>query len=230
MLDVFGPVEFVEVLEESFGIFRYFQDPLPQRFADDGMARRDFFLDFFVGQDDTELFAPVDIDLAHVGQAFFKHSEEDPLCPAEIVRVGCVDFTFPVIGKAHSLECFLEVPYIPLRCFSWMGSCFYGELLGWQAESVPSHRMQDIVAFAAMVAGHDICSGVPFQVAYMESGAAGIGEHVEHVIFWLALGVAGTECPVFCPVSLPFLFDVREIVTHAVMIDLAVWNVKSRAV
>ena len=54
-----------------------------------------------------------------------------------------------------------------------------------KTECVPAHRMQNVEAAHPLVARDDVGGGVTFRMADMQSGAARIGEHVEHVKFRL---------------------------------------------
>jgi hypothetical protein len=61
-------------------------------------------------------------------------------------------------------------------------SGFDGVLFGREAEGVPAHGMENIVAEGASVAGEDVGGGVALGMADVEAGTGGIGEHVEQVI------------------------------------------------
>ena len=66
--------------------------------------------------------------------------------------------------------------------------CLDGVLLGGQAVGVPAHRVQDVEAVHPLEAGQDVGGGVPFGVADVQPGPAGVGEHVEDVVLRLARG------------------------------------------
>src|SRR5262249_6606333 len=82
-----------------------------------------------------------------------------------------------------------------------------GVLLGGQAEGVPAHGVQHVVAAHAAVAGEDVGGGVAFRVADVQAGAAGVGGNVEDVELRLAGGVRRWEGLVLFPELLPARFD-----------------------
>src|SRR5690348_15037303 len=59
-------------------------------------------------------------------------------------------------------------------------------LFGGQSECVPAHWMQDVETATAFVARENIRSGVALRMTHVQSGAARIGEHVQHVKLRLA--------------------------------------------
>src|SRR6267142_4686783 len=54
-------------------------------------------------------------------------------------------------------------------------------LFGRQTESVPAHRMQDVEPAHSPVTRADAGGGITFRMPDVQTGAAGIGKHVEHV-------------------------------------------------
>jgi len=76
--------------------------------------------------------------------------------------------------------------------------------------------VEDVEAIHALVAAHDIGSGVALGVSDVEAGAGGVREHVEDVVFRLG-GVeafvawtGGAVGFVLGPVGLPFGFEEVE--------------------
>ncbi len=66
-----------------------------------------------------------------------------------------------------------------------------GELFGWESESVPSHRMQNVEAAHPLVTSEDVGGGVSLHMADVQPLAARIRKHVEHVILGLCCVEAG---------------------------------------
>ena len=56
-------------------------------------------------------------------------------------------------------------------------------LFGGQTERIPAHRMQHVETAQPFVARDDVGGGVTFRMADMQSRAARIREHVEHIKF-----------------------------------------------
>jgi hypothetical protein len=75
--------------------------------------------------------------------------------------------------------------------------------------------VKDIVSFEALVPGKNIARDVAEGVADVEAGAAGIWEHVQHVIFRTGGFVGDFVSALLGPYPLPFLFYFAKIVIHA---------------
>jgi len=100
-LDLVGPVQVVEILEQSIGVGGDAQHPLAHRLAHD-LEATDFadpVDDLFVGEHGAERGAPVDGSLGDVGQALLVELEEDPLRPLEVVGIGRGDLARPVVAE-----------------------------------------------------------------------------------------------------------------------------------
>ncbi len=91
-----------------------------------------------------------------------------------------------------------------------------GVLLRGQAEGVPAHRVQDVEALHPLVAADDVGGGVAFRMADVQARAAGVGEHVEHVVLRLRgieiriARAGGAEGLLGLPAGLPFGLEVAE--------------------
>ena len=80
-------------------------------------------------------------------------------------------------------------------------------VLGRQAEAIPPHRVHDVKPLGPLVARQNIAQGVIAHMAHMQL-AAGVGEHLEDVIFGLRCVDIRAEHIAFKPLCLPFGFDV----------------------
>ena len=140
--------------------------------------------------------------------------QEDPLRPAEIVRIGGIDLAVPVVAEAEHLDLPAEVVDVLLRGDARMRAGLDGVLLGGQAEGVPAHRMQHVEAAHAPVAAQDVGGGVAFGMADVQPGPAGIGEHVEDVELRLVGEIGRAEGLVLQPVILPAPLDDLGVVTR----------------
>src|SRR5688500_10855493 len=103
--------------------------------------------------------------------------------------IGGVDFAGPVVAEAEGLDLALEGGDVGFGGLARMLAGADGVLLGGKAEGVPAHRMKDVVALHALVAGEDIGGGVAFGMADVQARAGGVGEHVENVEFWRELAL-----------------------------------------
>ena len=216
LLDGFGPVDLVEIVDQPIGVGRDAQHPLAHGYADDGMAAAlALAIDhLFVGEDRSQGRAPVDRNFGEIGQVAFVELFEDPLGPLEIARIGRVDFAGPVVVEAERRELMLEVLDVALRLDARMRTGLDGVLLGGQAEGVPSHRMQHIEAAHALVAREHVRRDVALGVSDVEAGARGVGEHVQHVELGLGRIEHGLEDLMLVPIGLPARFDGLGFVRH----------------
>src|SRR5262249_44719534 len=91
-------------------------------------------------------------------------------------------------------------------------------LLGGQAERVPAHRMEDVVALHALPPRDDVRADVADRVADVEARPRGVREHVEHVELLargIVVGIAGVrraEGRPRLPARLPLRVDRARIV------------------
>jgi hypothetical protein len=92
----------------------------------------------------------------------------------------------------------LDVAVGPLRRRRLVGD---GGVLGRQAEGIPAHGVQHVLAEHALVAGDDVGDRVVAHVAHVQL-AAGVGEHGQAVELLAAEIIAGGEAAVLFPVLL----------------------------
>ncbi len=207
-------VQPLQIVNEPLGVLGDFQHPLALIPADHGAVAplADSVHHLFVGQDALAGGAPVDGHLLFVGKALFEELEENPLGPFVVGRVGGVNLPLPVEGKPQGAQLGLEVGDVLLGKFGGMDVVFDGVVFGGQAEGVPPHGIEDVVALHPALAGHDIQGGVGPGMAHMEPLAGGVGELHQGVVFGLCVVVGGGKAPVLVPPLLPFSFDGRKIV------------------
>ncbi len=150
--------------------------------------------------------------------------EEDPLGPLEVAGVGGVDLAGPVVAEAEFLDLAFEVGDVGGGVFPRVLAGLDGVLFGGQAEGVPAHRVQDVVALGAMIAGDDVGRGVTLGMTDVQTGPGRVGEHVERVELGRELavgvprgegvlggdflaGVPGAKGLLLVPEALPFGLD-----------------------
>ena len=168
--------------------------------------------DLLIGKHGSESRTPVDRNFIKVGKSFFVELHKNPLSPFVIVDIGGVDLTIPVVAETEGFDLFTEVVDIFLSGDRRMSTGIDSVLFSGQTESIPPHRVKDVETLHAFVAADDIGGGISFGVTDMESGAGGIGEHIQAVIFGFVNKVFGAEGFVILPETLPFFLDRREIV------------------
>ena len=111
--------------------------------------------------------------------------EKDPLRPAKVAGIGGAQFARPVVAKADGLKLRPEPRNIALRRNARVLAGFDGELLRREPEGIPTHGVQDVETAHPLETGNDIGCRISFDVAHVQTLAARVGEHVEHVEFRL---------------------------------------------
>ena len=226
------------------GVFGYAEHPLSQRTALDGLAFVFPLLDFFVGQDGAHAGRPVhgcfvdegktdiiDLILAPAFRLEFGYGlgplvfvaeigiiqlEENPLGPADILRVSGVHFAIPIVAEAEFLKLTAEVVGISLGSNARMLAGLDGVLLGRESEGIPTHGVENVEAIHALVATDNVSGGVALGVPYVQTLTRRIREHVQDVVFRLGrieaflAGTGSAEGFVFSPMGLPFGFELVE--------------------
>src|SRR5689334_2585700 len=94
-------------------------------------------------------------------------------------------------------------------------------LLGREAERVPPHRVQHVVAANAPGARQDVGGGVPLAMTAAQADAGRVREHVENVALGPAAPARRPERPVLVPVALPAGFDPEVVVGHVLLYLIA---------
>ena len=217
-LDPVDKVHILQVVDEALGVFGDGQHPLALFLADHrgAAALADAVDHLFVGQDTLAAGAPVDRHGSLISQALFKELLEDPLGPLVIVRVDGGHLTAPVKAQAQRGELLFEVGDVGPGEFFRMHMVFDGVVLGGQAEGVPAHGIQNIVALHPLFPGHDVQGGVGTGMAHVQARSGGIGELHQGVKFGLGVVIGGVKHAGFLPLGLPFLFDAVKFVFHFV--------------
>ncbi len=211
--DAIGPAgERVEVFEQLVGVVGNADEPLLQLALDDG---RGFVTPaaavgehLLVGQDGGALRTPVDLGVFAIGEALLVELEEEPLVPAIVVGQAGGQLLRPIVGEAEALHLHLHGADVVQGPVAGRRLVLDGGVFGGQAEGVPAHGMEHVVALHPHVAGEGVADGVVADVSHVES-AGGIGQHLEDVVL-LARGggwLGGIEREVGGPAVGPLLFD-----------------------
>ncbi len=139
--------------------------------------------------------------------------QEDPLRPPVVFGVGRGDLAVPVIAEAERLGLAPHVDDVLGGRQRRVRARLDRVLLGGQAEGIPAKRVQHIEPFHPLVAGDDIAGGVAFRMPDVQTLAARIGEHVQHVVLRPGrIAVLGPEGLVLLPELLPLLLDRPEVI------------------
>ena len=153
-------------------------------------------------------------------------AQEDPLRPLHERGIGGGQRAARVMGQAQAVQLAAHVRHVRLGGGARMGAGLDGVLLGGQAEGVVAHRVQDVLAQHALMAGDHVGRDVAQRVAHVQPRPGGVGEHVHDVHLLggrgggrrsllerlcraaqLADGVVGVEGAVLVPALLPAELD-----------------------
>ena len=143
-----------------------------------------------------------------------EHLLESPLCPMIVFRIASTYFTVPVERETYFVQLLAIAVDIVDGSDCGMLPRLYGVLLCGQAVSVISHGIQDIETLQTFVTGINVRSDVSQRMSHMQTCAAGVGEHVQYIIFLLCFVFRHLVGFIFYPSFLPFLFNLSEIVFH----------------
>ena len=209
-LDSLRPIEAFKFINQSLRVSGNAQHPLPHRPPDDWKSADFAFAinHFFVRQNGAKLRTPVHQHIGNVSEANFIrilaaisldrlgpvrfriepriiNLEKDPLRPFEVTRIGGVDFTVPIIGETDPLQLRFEFRDVLAGGDGRMLAALDRVLLGRQPERVPAHRMEDIEPAHPFVTRDDVGGRIAFRMSDVQTGAARIRKHIEHVEFRL---------------------------------------------
>ena len=202
------PIEAFQFIDQSLCVSGDTQHPLPHRSPDDRKAAHfAFSVDhFFVRQDGAELRTPVHRNISNVSEPNFVqifatkrfnrlglvrfriepriiNLEKNPLRPFEVTRIGGVDFTLPIIGETDPLQLRFEFGNVLAGGDSGMLAALDRVLFCRQAKGVPAHRMENIEPAHPFVTRDNVGGRITFRMSHVQTGAAWIRKHVEHVEF-----------------------------------------------
>ena len=181
-LDVLGPVDRREVVEQPLGVVGDAQEPLLElaQLDERAAALAVAVDDLLVGEHGGVDRAPVDRRLLAVGETRAQQLEEDPLRPAVVARLVGAELARPVDRDPPFAELALECGDRRGRRVARVHAGLDRVVLGRQAERVVAHRMQDAAAAAPAEVRDGVADRVALEVADVRL-AARIGKHLEHV-------------------------------------------------
>jgi|GEM_PF-2182218 len=159
------------------------------------------FDDLFVGEHGLVHRVPVHHLSLLVGDAFFQHAQEQPLVPLVILGRTGRQFALPVDGESQRLQLLLHVGDVvpgPLRRRHLV---LHRRVFRRQAEGIPTHGLQHVVALHAVVAGEHIADGIVAHMSHVQL-ARRIGKHRQAVVLRPVAARDGTESLRGIPVGL----------------------------
>ncbi len=121
-----------------------------------------------VGQHGLVDRVPVHHRVLAVGQALFQQPGEHQLFPAVVVRAAGGELAGPVDGVAQRFQLAAHVVDVGVGPLRRCRVVLDGGVFGRQAERVPAHRLQHVLALHALVAADDVADGVVAHVAHVQ--------------------------------------------------------------
>ena len=141
-----------------------------------------------------------------IGDALFQHAQEQPLVPFVVVGLAGGEFAGPVDGQTQGLELLLHVGDIVVGPLGRRDLVLHGGVFRRQAEGVPAHGLEHVLALHALEARDHVADGVVAHVAHVQL-ARGIRKHAQAVEFFPRGIFHRFEAFVFVPVFAGGLFD-----------------------
>ncbi len=182
LLDVLGPAvepTVVQRREQVLRLVRDLEEPLRQHAPLDRRARPPALAvdHLLVGEHGVVDRVPVHLGLLTLDEAAGEEVEEQLLLVAVVVGAAGRELSGPVDGQAHAPQLTLHHLDVGLGPRAGMLARLHGRVLRRQAEGVPAHRVQDVVALRLARAGDDVAHGVVAHVADMDLPRR-VGEHL----------------------------------------------------
>ena len=128
-----------------------------------------------------------------------------------VFRMAGRDLTRPIVAEAHALQLRPHRRDVFEGPVGGMDVGVDRRVLGWQAERVPTHRMQHVEALGAAIAGDEIAHRIIAHMPDMQL-ARRVREHFEDVIFRPRRILARRERAALLPDPLPFRLVVAKAV------------------
>ena len=167
-----------------------------------------------VRQHGLALRTPVHLALLAVCQAALVHAQKEPLVPPVVVRQTRRHLGGPVVAQAEAVHLHPHRRDVLLRPLARRRVVLERGVLRRQAEGIPAHRMQHVVALHPHVARQRIADRIVAHVAHVQL-SGGIGQHLEHVILRLPARrrLGCVQLRLRGPPRLPARFNLRRVVT-----------------
>ena len=209
-------VHIVQIVDQAVGVFCDGEHPLALLAADDraAAALAHAVHNFLVRKHALAACTPVDRHGGLVRKTLFIHSQEDPLRPLVILRVGRIHDTVPVERVAKHVELLFKVGNVLLCHNGRMHMVLDGIVLRRQAEGVITDGEKNVVALHPLAAADDIHRRERTRMADMQSLSGRIRELDQAVKLRLVRAGDGAAALMLDPVFLPFLFNFCVIVLH----------------
>ena len=175
-------LQFLDFREQIIRIRRDPEEPLRQVALFDQRARTpaapvDHLL---VGEHGIVDRIPVHFRGLAIDEALLEEFQEQRLLRAVVFRIAGREFPAPVQRQAELLELRLHRVDVGIGPFAGIDAALHRGVLCRQAERVPAHRVEDIVALGAPVARDDVAHRIVAHMTHVQPSGR-VGEHLEDV-------------------------------------------------
>ena len=127
---------------------------------------------------------PVHDGILAIRESLLEQVHEHALFVDVVIRLACRELARPVDGVAHRAQLLAHVFDVGIRPLRRRGVVLDCRVLGGQAERIPTHRLQDILAEHALIAADHIADGVVAHMAHMQR-SRWVWEHRQAIEFRL---------------------------------------------
>ena len=159
-----------------------------------------------VGQNGTVDRIPVHRRHLLVDQSPLEQSSEQPLLPAVVIWRAGRQFTAPIDRQSQALQLPTHVVDVGVGPAGRRHVVGQGGVFRRQSEGIPTHGLQHVVAFHAVIARQHIPYRVVAHVAHVQL-ARRVGEHGQTIVFWPGGVFRGAKALRVFPMLLSFRLD-----------------------
>ena len=163
-------------------------------------------LDLFVGQDSAAIVTPVQQPSLAVGEPSLQHLEKNGLLPAVVIRIASRELALPINRQAKLLELSSHCLDVASRPVRRMSAILASSIFGREPKSVPTHRVEYVVASSTLEASDNVADGIVAHMPHVQSPAR-VGEHLQDVVLGPIRCLRDRECALLCPALLPLLLN-----------------------
>ena len=213
-LDPLHVVHGIQPLNQLIRIFRDLQHPLALHLAHHFCTAplTDAVHHFLIGKPDFTGSTPVNRHLGFIGKSRLKQLQEDPLRPFIIRRIRRIDLSVPVKRISQRMELAFETGDIILCHDLRMNMVLNRIILRRQAESVPAHRIKDIISLHPSLSGYNVKRRIRSRMSHMKSLSRRIREFYQRIIFRSGIIVRSLKRLLVIPHLLPFCFHLSMVI------------------
>ncbi len=206
-------LESIKRVQQFLGEMRNLEKPLGQLALLNDRARSPAapVNDLLVCEDGPVDRVPVHLRFFALHESRAHKIKKHSLLVLVVAWIARCDLAPPVKREPHRLELSSHRGDVVVGPGARMYFAFHGGILGWHAERVPAHRVQDIEPPGALVTRDNVPHRIVAHVTHVDPSGR-IWEHLQHVVAWARVVVAGREDAALVPYLLPTEFRLSGVV------------------